>query len=141
MQTAGRTARNVNGLVILYADKITNSMDKVIKETARRRKIQEEYNIKHNINPKTVLKTLEEIMSSTVIADSKGRNEQRKNKAKKDQHKTSLSILTDPALERNNPAERRDLINQLRKQMVEAAKDLEFERAAELRDEINRLDS
>ncbi|NOS86735.1 MAG: excinuclease ABC subunit UvrB [Ignavibacteria bacterium] len=141
MQTAGRTARNVNGLVILYADKITNSMDKVIKETARRRKIQEEYNIKHNINPKTVLKTLEEIMSSTVIADSKGRNDQRKNKAKKDQHKTSLSILTDPALERNNPAERRDLINQLRKQMVEAAKDLEFERAAELRDEINRLDS
>jgi len=141
MQTAGRTARNVNGLVILYADKITNSMDKVIKETARRRKIQEEYNIKHNINPKTVLKTLEEIMSSTVIADSKGRNEQRKNKAKKDQHKTSLSILTDPALERNNPAERRDLINQLRKQMVEAAKDLEFERAAELRDEINRLGS
>lgn len=141
MQTAGRTARNVNGLVILYADKITNSMDKVIKETARRRKIQEEYNIKHNINPKTVLKTLKEIMSSTVIADSKGRNDQRKNKAKKDQHKTSLSILTDPALERNNPAERRDLINQLRKQMVEAAKDLEFERAAELRDEINRLDS
>lgn len=140
MQTAGRTARNVNGLVILYADKITNSMDKVIKETARRRKIQDDYNIKHNINPKTVLKTLEEIMSSTVIADSKGRNDQRKNKQKKDQHKTSLSILTDPALERNNPAERRDLINQLRKQMVEAAKDLEFERAAELRDEISRLD-
>lgn len=141
MQTAGRTARNVNGLVILYADKITNSMDKVIKETARRRKIQEEYNIKHNIKPETVLKTLEEIMSSTVIADSKGRQDQRNNKKKKDQHKTSLSILTDPALERNNPAERRDLINQLRKQMVEAAKDLEFERAAELRDEIQRLDS
>lgn len=141
MQTAGRTARNVNGLVILYADKITNSMDKVIKETARRRKIQEEYNIKHKINPKTVLKTLEEIMSSTVIADSKGRQDQRSSKKKKEQHKTSLSILTDPALERNNPAERRDLINQLRKQMVEAAKDLEFERAAELRDEINRLDS
>ncbi len=141
MQTAGRTARNVNGLVILYADKITNSMDKVIKETARRRKIQEEYNIKHNIKPETVLKTLEEIMSSTVIADSKGRQDQRNNKKKKDQHKTSLSILTDPALERNNPAERRDLINQLRKQMIEAAKDLEFERAAELRDEIQRLDS
>ncbi|HMQ79383.1 MAG TPA: excinuclease ABC subunit UvrB [Ignavibacteria bacterium] len=139
MQTAGRTARNVNGLVILYADKVTNSMDKVIKETARRRKIQEEYNKKHKINPKTVLKTLDEIMSSTVIADSKGRQEQR-NKKKKEQHKTSLSILTDPALERNNPAERRDLINQLRKQMVEAAKDLEFERAAELRDEINRLE-
>ncbi len=141
MQTAGRTARNVNGLVIMYADKVTNSMDKVIKETARRRKIQEEYNTLHNINPMTILKTLEEIMSSTVIADSKGRQDQRNNKKKKDQHKTSLSILTDPAFERNNPAERRDLINQLRKQMVEAAKDLEFERAAELRDEISRLDS
>ncbi len=140
MQTAGRTARNVNGLVILYADKITHSMDKVIKETARRRKIQEEYNKKHNINPKTVLKTLEEIMSSTVIADSKAKQDARRGRKKKDQHKTSISILTDPALERNNPEERRDLINQLRKQMVEAAKDLEFERAAELRDEINRLE-
>jgi excinuclease ABC subunit B len=141
MQTAGRTARNVNGLVIMYADKITQSMDKVIKETARRRKIQEEYNIKHGINPETVLKTLEEIMSSTVIADTKTKSDQRKGKKKKDVHKTSLSILTDPALERNNPEERRDLINQLRKQMVEAAKDLEFERAAELRDEISRLDT
>lgn len=141
MQTAGRTARNVNGLVILYADKITASMDKVIKETARRRKIQEEYNKEHNINPKTVLKTLEEIMSSTVIADSKGRQDQRNRKRKAEEKKTSLSILTDPTLERNNPAERRELINQLRKQMVEAAKDLEFERAAELRDEINRLGS
>ena len=140
MQTAGRTARNVNGLVILYADKITNSMDKVIKETARRRKIQEEYNIKHNINPKTILKTLEEIMSSTVIADSKKKLDQRRGKVKKEQHKTSLSILTDPMLMRDSPEERKDLINQLRKQMVEAAKDLEFERAAELRDEINRLE-
>ena len=80
-------------------------------------------------------------MSSTVIADSKSKQDARRGKKKKDQHKTSLSILTDPALERNNPQERRDLINQLRKQMVEAAKDLEFERAAELRDEINRLES
>lgn len=140
MQTAGRTARNVNGLVIMYADKITQSMDKVIKETARRRKIQEEYNREHGINPETVLKTLEEIMSSTVIADTKAKSDQRRGKKKKETHKTSLSILTDPALERNNPEERRDLINQLRKQMVEAAKDLEFERAAELRDEISRLE-
>lgn len=139
MQTAGRTARNVNGLVILYADKITNSMDKVIKETARRRKIQDEYNKKHGINPKTVYKTLEEIMSSTVIADSKARHDERTGRKRRDLQKTSLSILTDPVQQRNNPEERRDLINQLRKQMVEAAKDLEFERAAELRDEINRL--
>jgi excinuclease ABC subunit B len=139
MQTAGRTARNVNGLVILYADKITQSMDKVIKETARRRKLQDEYNKKHNINPKTVFKTLEEIMSSTIIADSKTKQDQRSGKKKRDLQKTSLSILTEPVQARNNPEERRDLINQLRKQMVEAAKDLEFERAAELRDEIKRL--
>jgi excinuclease ABC subunit B len=137
MQTAGRTARNVNGLVILYADKITASMDKVIKETARRRKIQGEYNKKHNINPKTIYKTLEEIMSTTIIADSKSKVKQGK---KKHDRKTSLSILTEPIQSRLTPDERKDFINNLRKQMVEAAKDLEFERAAEIRDELLRLE-
>ncbi|MCI0448858.1 MAG: excinuclease ABC subunit UvrB [Chlorobi bacterium] len=141
MQTAGRTARNVNGLVILYADKITHSMDKVIKETARRRKIQDEYNKKHNINPKTVYKTLEEIMSSTVVADSKAKQDQRRGRKRGDMQRTSLSILTDPVQKRMDSEERRDLINQLRRQMVEAAKDLEFERAAEIRDEIKRLEN
>ena len=139
MQTAGRTARNVNGLVILYADKVTNSMDKVIKETARRRKIQNEYNIEHNINPKTVYKTFEEIMSSTIVADSK--NKQQYGKKKHDFKKTSLTMLTEPVQSKLNAEERKDFINQLRKQMIEAAKDLEFERAAEIRDEINRLES
>lgn len=138
MQTAGRTARNVNGLVILYADKVTGSMDRVIKETTRRRKIQEEYNIAHNINPKTILKTLEEIMSTTVVADSK--NKQQYGKKKHDK-KTSLSILTEPVQNRLNPEERKDFINNLRKQMIDAAKDLEFERAAEIRDEILRLEN
>ena len=73
MQTAGRTARNVNGLVVMYADKVTESMDKVIKETARRREIQTEYNKEHNIEPKTIFKTYEEIMSATVVADSEGK--------------------------------------------------------------------
>src|SRR3989304_4258950 len=140
MQTAGRTARNVNGKVIMYADKITESMDKVIKETARRRKLQEEYNIANGINPKTILKTLEEIMSTTIVADSKSKLEAKRGKKKHDQKKTSLSILTDPVQQRMNPDERKDLIGQLRKQMIEAAKDLEFERAAEIRDEIKRLD-
>jgi excinuclease ABC subunit B len=138
MQTAGRTARNVNGLVILYADKVTGSMDRVIKETTRRRKIQEEYNTAHNINPKTIFKTLEEIMSSTVVADSKGKQQYGK---KKHDKRTSLSILTDPVQNRLNPDERKDFINNLRKQMIEAAKDLEFERAAEIRDEILRLEN
>jgi excinuclease ABC subunit B len=137
MQTAGRTARNVNGLVVLYADKITSSMDKVIKETVRRRKIQEEYNKKHNINPKTIYKTLEEIMSTTIVADSKSKVKQGK---KKHERKTSLSILTEPVQSRLTPDERKDFINNLRKQMIEAAKDLEFERAAEIRDEIQRLE-
>lgn len=137
MQTAGRTARNVNGLVILYADKVTGSMDRVIKETARRRILQEEYNKANNINPKTILKTLEEIMSTTIVADSK--NKQQYGKKKHDK-KTSLSILTEPVQNRLNPDERKDFINNLRKQMIDAAKDLEFERAAEIRDEILRLE-
>ena len=140
MQTAGRTARNVNGLVILYADKLTQSMDKVIKETTRRRKLQDEYNTANGINPKTIFKTLEEIMSTTVVADSKAKLDSRRGKKKHEARKTSLSILTDPVQYRMNTDERKDLINQLRKQMIEAAKDLEFERAAEIRDEIKRLE-
>ena len=69
MQTAGRTARNVNGIVIMYADVITNSMAKTIKETNRRRKLQLEYNKKHNITPNTIFKSREDILSSTSIAE------------------------------------------------------------------------
>jgi excinuclease ABC subunit B len=136
MQTAGRTARNVNGLVIMYADKVTESMRKVIDETARRRKIQAEYNVKHNIEPKTIYKTYEEIMSSTIVADSKGKYETGKGKSKE---KTSLSIITEPLFKKINKEQQKELIEQLRKEMINSAKDLEFERAAELRDEIRRL--
>lgn len=137
MQTAGRTARNVNGLVILYADKVTNSMDKVIRETARRRILQEEYNKAHKINPQTIYKTYEEIMSTTIVADSKSKLKPGK---KKHDRKTSISILTDPVQNKMDMEERKEFINGLRKQMIEAAKDLEFERAAEIRDEIQRLE-
>ena len=137
LQTAGRTARNVNGLVIMYADKVTESMDKVIKETSRRRAIQEEYNKEHNIEPKTIYKTYEEIMSSTIVADSKAKKEYEKNK--KDDEKSALRIVIDPLQNKINKEQRKDLIEQLRKEMINAAKDLEFERAAELRDEIDRL--
>ncbi len=139
LQTAGRTARNVNGLVIFYADKMTESMDKVIKETARRREIQTEYNIEHNIEPKTIYKTYEEIMSATVVADSKAKNEY--GKKGKEEKKSALSILTDPIKNKINNEQRKELIEQLRKEMINAAKDLEFERAAELRDELERLDN
>lgn len=139
MQTAGRTARNVNGLVVMYADKITESMDKVIKETARRREIQTEYNKEHNIEPMTIFKTYEEIMSATVVADSKAKNEY--GKKKKEDKKSTLSILTDPVKNKINKEQRKELIEQLRKEMINAAKDLEFERAAELRDELERLNN
>jgi len=142
LQTAGRTARNVNGLVIMYADKVTESMRKVISETTRRRGIQEEYNRVHNIEPKTIYKTFEEIMSSTIVADSKVRNDSEKEKsanAKSKEKKSALSILTDPVKNKINSEQRKDLLEQLRKEMINAAKDLEFERAAELRDEIDRL--
>ncbi|HMQ68167.1 MAG TPA: excinuclease ABC subunit UvrB [Ignavibacteria bacterium] len=140
MQTAGRTARNVNGLVVMYADKVTDSMDKVIKETARRREIQTQYNIDNGIEPKTIYKTYEEIMSSTIVADSKDRTEYN-SKVKKSDKKSTLSVITDPVKNKINKEQRKELIDQLRKEMINAAKDLEFERAAELRDELEKLDN
>lgn len=137
LQTAGRTARNVNGLVVMYADKVTESMDKVIRETARRRAIQEEYNIEHGIEPKTIYKTYEEIMSSTLIADSKGRYDATSKES--GSKRSSLSVLTGPVENKIGSNQRKELLDQLRKEMINAAKDLEFERAAELRDEIERL--
>jgi len=139
LQTAGRTARNVNGKVILYADTITGSMDRVIKETERRRKMQEEYNRKNNINPRTIYKTFEEIMHSTIVADSISKDQY--GRRKREPRRTNISILSDPIREHSNPDERREFINHLRRQMIEAAKDLEFERAAEIRDEIHRLEN
>lgn len=140
LQTAGRTARNSNGLVIMYADKVTESMNKVISETKRRRALQSEYNRENNIVPQTILKTIEEIMSSTIVADSKPKQEYSKQE-KTGKQKSALSILTDPIQSKINKEQRKDLIEQLRKEMINAAKDLEFERAAELRDEIERLNN
>ncbi len=137
LQTAGRTARNVNGLVIMYADKVTDSMRKVIDETGRRRKIQSDYNRENNIEPKTIFKTYEEIMSTTIVADSKAKYESKKDR--RETEKTGLSVMTEPLFKKINKEQRKELIEQLREEMVNAAKDLEFERAAELRDEIKRL--
>src|SRR3989339_745322 len=130
MQTAGRTARNVNGRVIMYADKITESMRKTIEETTRRRKLQQEYNEANNITPKTIYKSMEEILASTSIADV------RKKEAKET---FSFSKVAEPVLKYMSNDQKEDLIIQLNEQMHQAAKDLEFERAAALRDEVNRL--
>jgi len=130
MQTAGRTARNSNGKVIMYANKITDSMKKTIDETIRRRILQTEYNKEHNIEPMTIYKSVEEILSSTSIADVR---------KKEEKEEYSFSKVAEPVLKYMNNEQKQDLIDQLTDQMHQAAKDLEFEKAASLRDELNRL--
>jgi len=130
MQTAGRTARNVNGKVIMYADVITESMRKTIAETNRRRKLQKQYNHENNITPTTIYKSVEEILSSTSIAD-----------IRKKEEKESFTFLkvAEPVLKYMSTDQKKDLVEQLTEQMYQAAKDLEFERAASIRDEISHL--
>jgi len=131
MQVAGRTARNVNGKVIMYGDVITQSMQKTISETNRRRKLQKKYNEEHNITPATIYKSVEEILASTSLAEVRKRDE------KEDY---GFSKVAEPVLKYMNKEQKEDLIDQLREQMRNAAKDLEFEKAASLRDEILRLE-
>ena len=122
IQTMGRAARNVNGKVILFADRITPSMEKAIKETERRRKIQEEYNRKHGITPQTVKRELD----SSILEDA---------------GLTAFQKLKRRGFERIPRSEEELLeeIARLEKEMKEAAKNWEFERAAELRDRIKEL--
>lgn len=131
MQTAGRTARNVDGKVLMYADKITESMRKTIEETNRRRKLQDEYNTSNNIIPKTIYKSRDEILSSTSIADVR----------KKDSEKDfiSFSKVAEPVIRYMTDEQKKDLVEEMTEEMLQAAKDLDFERAANLRDEIEKL--
>ncbi len=132
IQIAGRTARNINGKVILYADTMTGSMKRMIEETNRRRLKQLDYNKKHGIKPKTIYKTVEEVLATTAVADVRaGRDEHRS--------RSRISIVADSVVRYLTKEQRQDLIEELRAEMRKAAKDLEFERAAELRDEIERL--
>jgi len=135
MQTAGRTARNVDGLVIFYADRITNSMKAVMDETNRRRALQEEYNREHGIDPKTVYKSLEEILESTSVADMQTKRVERQ--AEKEHAR--LKRAAEPIAKYLTPEQRKEMVDQMFVEMKNAARDLDFERAAELRDEINRL--
>lgn len=130
MQTAGRTARNVNGKVIMYADVITESMRKTIAETNRRRKLQKQYNEENNISPKTIYKSVDEILSSTSIADIR---------KKEEKESFVFSKVAEPILKYMSNEQKKELIEQLTEQMYQAAKDLEFERAASIRDEIGQL--
>lgn len=132
MQTAGRTARNVDGKVIMYADVITDSMKKTIDETTRRRILQKEYNDTHGITPKTIYKSREEILSSTSIADVRKRNEEKEMQ--------TFSKVAEPVIRYMTNDQKKDLIEEMTEEMLQAAKDLEFERAARLRDEIEKLE-
>lgn len=135
LQIAGRTARNADGLVILYADTITRSMQAVLDETNRRREKQIAYNTEHGINPTTVYKSLEEILQSTSVADIQANKVKRRGELEQARVRRSA----EPMMKYLTVDQRKDLIEQLYEEMKKAARDLDFERAAELRDEIERL--
>ena len=137
LQIAGRTARNAEGLVILYADTITRSMQAVLDETNRRREKQIAYNTEHGINPTTVYKSLEEILQSTSVADIQAQKVKRRGELEQSRVRRSA----EPMMKYLTEDQRKDLIEQLYEEMKKAARDLDFERAAELRDEIERLRS
>ncbi len=131
-QTAGRAARNSNGLVIMYADKITDSMQRTIDETNRRRVIQIAYNEKHGITPTTVTKSREEIMKQSSVLNTKGTAEYY-------QEPTELAMAADPIVQYMSKDQLENSIKQTEKKMKEAAKKLDFVEAAQYRDEIFAL--
>ncbi|MDP4283388.1 MAG: excinuclease ABC subunit UvrB [Bacteroidota bacterium] len=133
-QTAGRAARNVDGLVIFYADKITMSMQKTIDETTRRREKQIQYNIEHNITPTTIIKSIDQIMGQTSVLDIKGYNE---NSPYAVDELTTVAA-EDEAQYKTIP-QMEKAISQVKRQMEKAAKDLDFMEAARLRDEMFRM--
>lgn len=133
IQTIGRAARNENGMVIMYADRITGSMQVAIDETNRRRSKQMAYNEEHGITPKTVLKSKEAIMFSTRVADS------RKAMKKAYAGPEEQSIAADPVVSYMNKEDLEKLMGKTQKNMEKAARELDFMEAARLRDELNEL--
>lgn len=129
MQISGRAARNVGGRVIFYADKMTDSMQLTVDETDRRRDVQNEYNEQNGVTPRTIYKSYEQVMNSTRVADVK---------AQKWGRGRAFSV-DEKSWKKMSAIEKEDLVERLEKEMLEASRVLEFERAAELRDEIDRL--
>jgi excinuclease ABC subunit B len=126
IQTAGRAARNLNGRVILYADRVTDSMRRMMDETERRREIQAAHNEAHGIVPETILKTHEQILMSTSVADSRGGGPQR---ARAVRERVTLG----------GELEREELARSLEAEMKAAAERLDFQTAALLRDQLFEL--
>ena len=126
MQVAGRAARHLNGQVILYGDKISDAMDYLIKESTRRRKIQEKFNKDHGIEPVSVYKSTDQIMGSTTIADSIHEQEPEQNKSRRGDDFSKM--------------DKKLALDMMHQEMLEAAENLNFERAAKLRDEISLIE-
>ena len=137
IQTAGRAARNVNSKILMYADKMTGSMERMMEETERRREIQLAYNKEHGITPRTVLKSHDQIMEGTVIAEEK--HHEGGPASRYYDGPDQLKKVADPVMKYLTDDQKRDLMKQLKSEMVDAAGNLEFERAAELRDTIDQL--
>lgn len=133
IQTIGRAARNENGKVLMYADRITGSMQKAIDETNRRRAIQMEYNADNGITPKTIFRSREAIMEQTSIADSKATTKMYYNEPEQ------LSIAADPIVGYMTKPQLEKLMEETQRKMERAAKDLDFLEAARFRDEITQL--
>ena len=126
MQVAGRAARHIGGEVILYGDKITDAMNYLITETARRRKVQETFNKKHGITPKTIYKSVDNIMQTTAVADN----------IAEDKYDTKITRRgTD-----FDELDKQMAVEIIRQEMLEAAENLEFEKAAKLRNQIDKLE-
>ncbi len=136
VQTAGRAARNVNGLVIMYADTITASMQETIDETNRRRTKQLLYNEQHGITPTQIVK---EIASSPLSRDDRPDIKELKQQAQRSSSNASLDIAADPIIEHMTRPQIEKLIAETTRRMKEAAKELNFLQAAQYRDEILRL--
>ncbi|HSI78465.1 MAG TPA: excinuclease ABC subunit UvrB [Lunatimonas sp.] len=130
VQTIGRAARNEQGRVIMYADKMTDSMQVAIDETNRRRAIQQDYNLEHGIVPTTILKSRERIMGQTKVADSK-----KNAKVYAENYDSENGVAADPVVQYLSKDKLEKLISQTQKRMEAAAKDLNFMEAARLRDE------
>ena len=126
LQVSGRAARNVNGRVILYGDKITDSMQNLIDETERRLKIQSDFNEKNGITPQTIYKSVDEIKLTTAVADAKGEYIA--------EEKLNIDVSTLDGMET------KEVLEQLKRKMQRCAKELQFEQAAILRDEIEKIE-
>jgi excinuclease ABC subunit B len=136
-QTAGRAARNVDGLVIFYADKMTESMRRTIEETTRRREKQIAFNIEHGITPKTVIKSIEQVMKQTSVLDIKGYDTSKPYAMAPDGELVNVAAEEQEVYQTIPQMEK--AIAQTKKQMEKAARDLDFMEAARLRDEMFRL--